>query len=95
VLTPDQEAIIVAFLRPTRLTPEDCLSSLQASIPYFSRSSLQRCLQRHDISRISSLTNCPAGDGIGGSRTQVSTTGKIRNVFDNHASHALGARQMP
>jgi transposase InsO family protein len=52
VLTPDEEAIIVAFRRHTLLPLDDCLYSLQATIPHLSRSSLHRCLQRHDISRL-------------------------------------------
>ena len=52
VLTPDEEAIIVAFRRHTLLQLDDCLYSLQPSIPHLSRSSLHRCLQRHDISRL-------------------------------------------
>ena len=52
VLTPDEEAIIVAFRRHTLLPLDDCLYSLQPSISHLSRSSLHRCLQRHDISRL-------------------------------------------
>ena len=52
VLTLDEEAIIVAFRRHTLLPLDDCLYSLQPSIPHPTRSSLHRCLQRHDISRL-------------------------------------------
>ena len=52
VLTLDEEAIIVAFRRHTLLPLDDCLYSLQPSIPHLTRSSLHRCLQRHDISRL-------------------------------------------
>jgi hypothetical protein len=52
VLTTEQEAIIVAFRRHTLLPLDDCLYALQASIPNLTRSSLHRCLQRHDISRL-------------------------------------------
>ena len=52
VLTPDEAAIIVAFRRHTLLPLDDCLYSLQPSIPHLTRSSLHRCLQRHDISRL-------------------------------------------
>jgi len=31
---------------------DDCLYALQTSIPHLSRSSLHRCLQRHNISRL-------------------------------------------
>jgi transposase InsO family protein len=52
VLTIEEEAIVVAFRRHTLLPLDDCLYSLQATIPHLSRSSLHRCLQRHDISRL-------------------------------------------
>ena len=52
VLSPEQEAIIVAFRRHTLLPLDDCLYALQATIPQLTRSSLHRCLQRHGISRL-------------------------------------------
>ena len=52
VLTPEEEAAIVAFRRYTLLPSDDCLYSLQSSIPHLTRSSLHRCLQRHGISRL-------------------------------------------
>jgi transposase InsO family protein len=52
VLTPEEEAAIVAFRRYTLLPLDDCLYSLQSSIPHLTRSSLHRCLQRHGISRL-------------------------------------------
>ena len=52
VLTPEQEAMIVAFRKLTLLPLDDCLYALQPSIPCLSRSSLHRCLQRHGISRL-------------------------------------------
>lgn len=52
VLTAAEEAIVVAFRRHTLLPLDDCLWSLQASIPHLTRSSLHRCLQRHGISRL-------------------------------------------
>ena len=52
VLSVEQEAIIVAFRRHTLLPLDDCLYALQATIPQLTRSSLHRCLQRHDISRL-------------------------------------------
>ena len=51
-LSPDQEAIIVAFRRHALLPLDDCLYALQATIPQLTRSSLHRCLQRHGISRL-------------------------------------------
>jgi len=52
LLTLEEEAIVVAFKRHTLLPLDDCLYSLQATIPRLTRSSLHRCLQRHCISRL-------------------------------------------
>ncbi len=52
VLTPEDEAVIVAFRRHTLLPLDDCLYGLQPTIPHLTRSSLHRCLQRHDVSRL-------------------------------------------
>lgn len=52
VLSIEEEAIIVAFRKHTLLPLDDCLYALQTSIPHLTRSSLHRCLQRHDISRL-------------------------------------------
>src|SRR5471032_606986 len=52
VLSIEEEAIIVAFPKHTLLPLDDCLYSLQATIPHLTRSSLHRCLQRHGISRL-------------------------------------------
>lgn len=52
VLGVEEEAIIVAFRRHALLPLDDCLYALQATIPKLARSSLHRCLQRHDISRL-------------------------------------------
>ena len=35
---------------------DDCLYAPQATIPYLTRSSLHRCLQRHGISRLPEVT---------------------------------------
>jgi len=51
-LTPEEEAIAVAFRRHTLLPLDDCLYALQATIPRLSRSALHRCFQRHGISRL-------------------------------------------
>ena len=48
----EEEAVIVAFRRHTLLPLDDCLYALQATIPYLTRSSLHRCLQRHGISQL-------------------------------------------
>src|SRR5919112_4789370 len=52
VLSPEDEAIIVAFRRHTLLPLDDCLYALQVTTPHLTRSSLHRCLQRHGIARL-------------------------------------------
>jgi hypothetical protein len=52
VLPIEEEAAIVAFRRHTLLPLDDCLCSLQPTIPHLTRSSLHRYLQRHRISRL-------------------------------------------
>lgn len=51
-LTPEEEAIVVAFRRHTLLLLDDCLYGLQPTTPHLTRSSLHRFLQRHGISRL-------------------------------------------
>lgn len=46
LLTPEGEAIIVAFRQHTLLPLHDCLYALQPTIPRLTRSSLHRCLVR-------------------------------------------------
>ncbi|KAA3441671.1 IS481 family transposase, partial [Mesorhizobium sp. SARCC-RB16n] len=60
-LSPEDEAIIVAFRKHTLLPLDDCLYALQATIPHLTRSSLHRCLQRHGISRLPDVED---GKGI-------------------------------
>jgi transposase InsO family protein len=52
VLTPEEEALIVAFRRHTLLPLDDCLYALQATLPHLTRSALHRCFKRHGISRL-------------------------------------------
>lgn len=52
VLSPEDEALCVAFRKHTLLPLDDCLYALQATIPHLSRSALHRLFQRHDISRL-------------------------------------------
>jgi transposase InsO family protein len=52
VLTIEEQAIIVAFRKHMLLPLDDCLYTLQPTIPHLTRSSLHRCLQRHGISRL-------------------------------------------
>jgi len=55
VLSPEEEALIVAFRKHTLLPLDDCLYALQATIPHLTRSSLHRLFQRHNISRLPSV----------------------------------------
>ena len=57
VLTIKKEAVIAAFRKHTLLPLDDCLYTLQNTIPNLTRSSLHRCLQRHNISRLPSTKN--------------------------------------
>jgi hypothetical protein len=52
VLTLDEKAFIVAFRRHMLLPLDDCLYTLHPTMPHLTRSSLHRCLQWHDISRL-------------------------------------------
>jgi transposase InsO family protein len=63
VLTAEEEAVIVAFRKHTLLPLDDCLYTLQETIPHLTRSSLHRCLQRHGISRLSEVTDRPPKKG--------------------------------
>jgi transposase-like protein len=57
VLTLEEETIIVTFRRRHTLLPlDDCLYSLQPTIPHLTRSSLHRCLQRRGISRLPEMS---------------------------------------
>src|SRR3546814_12273639 len=55
VLSPEEEALIVAFRKHTLLPLDDCLYALQATIPHLTRSSLHRLFRRHGISRLPSV----------------------------------------
>ncbi len=52
VLTPEEEAVVVAFRRYTLLPLDDCLYGLQPTIPHLTRSSLHLGFQRHGIERL-------------------------------------------
>ena len=51
VLSPEEEALIVAFRKHTLLPLDDCLYVLQPILPLPARSSLHRCLHPHGIGR--------------------------------------------
>jgi len=52
VLSIEEEAMSVAFRHHSLLPLDDCLYALQPTIPHLIRSSLHRCFQRHNISRL-------------------------------------------
>ena len=59
VLSPSEEALIVAFRQQTLLPLDDCLYALRESLPHLTRSSLHRCLQRHGLSRLPDIVAVP------------------------------------
>lgn len=59
VLTPAEEAVCVAFRRQTLLPLDDCLYSLQPSLPHLTRAALHRCYQRHGITRLPNREDSP------------------------------------
>jgi hypothetical protein len=52
VLNREDEALLIAFRKHTLLPLDACLYALQATLPHLPRSALQRCPQRHGISRL-------------------------------------------
>ncbi len=52
VLTPLEEAAIVAFRVQTRLPLDDVFAALKPSIPALTRSTLHRCLKRQGVSQL-------------------------------------------
>src|ERR1700750_580312 len=52
VFSMEEKAFTVAFGGHTLLPLDDCLYTLQPTIPHLTRSSLHRCLLRHGISRL-------------------------------------------
>ena len=60
VLTEQEEAMIVAFRRMTRLSLDDCLYALQEKIPHLTRASLHRCFKRHGVNRLPESDSKPA-----------------------------------
>jgi transposase InsO family protein len=59
--TLEEEALIVACRKPTLLPLNDCLSALQATRPHLSRSTRQRCLQRHGMSCLPNMAGEKTG----------------------------------
>ena len=83
VLSPEDEAIVVAFRRHTLLPLDDCLYALQATLPHLTRSSLHRCLQRHGISRLPDTE----GEGAAKKRFKAYPIGYIRRFAPPFGSH--------
>jgi transposase-like protein len=69
VLTPEEEAIAIAFRQTTQLALDDCLYALQPTIPHLRRSTLHRCLQRHGLSTLRSRAFPPEFDAGRGEAT--------------------------
>lgn len=51
-LSRREEAVIIVCRVFTQLPLDDCLYSVQETIPHLSKSSLHRCLQRHGLSQL-------------------------------------------
>ena len=60
VLSEQEEAMIVAFRSKTLLSLDDCLYSLQETIPHLRRASLHRCFKRHGLNRLPQSESKPA-----------------------------------
>ena len=75
VLSIEDEAIIVVFRQHTLLPLDDCLYALQATIPHLSRSSLHRCLQRHDIGRLPKVQDKRSVSGPAQAAARVASSG--------------------
>jgi hypothetical protein len=59
LLTPLDEAVILAYRWHTRLALDDAHFRLKRLMPKLSRSTLYRCLKRYGLSRIGSTKTCP------------------------------------
>jgi hypothetical protein len=59
LLSPQDEAIILAYRWRTRLALDDAHFRLRRLMPKLTRSTLYRCLKRRGLSRIGSTANCP------------------------------------
>jgi hypothetical protein len=59
VLTPHDEAIILAYRWRTGLSLDDAIERLRRLMPKLSRSALYRCLKRHGLSKIGPTAKCP------------------------------------
>jgi hypothetical protein len=59
ILSRDDEAIILAYRRRTRLRIDDCLVKLKRLMPRLSRSALYRCLKRWGLNRIGPTAASP------------------------------------
>jgi transposase len=100
VLTPEEEAIIVAFRRHTLLPLDDCLYALQPSIPRLTRSSLHRCLERHGISRLPEMEGDkprPSASRTTPSATSTSTSPRSgrKRASSTCSSRSTGHRSWP
>ena len=56
LLTPEEKALLPAFRKQTLLPLDDCLYTLQATIPPLTLSTRHRCLPRHSINRLAEMT---------------------------------------
>ena len=59
LLSPKDEAIILAYRWRTRLALDDAHFRLRRLMPKLTRPTLYRCLKRHGLSRIGATATCP------------------------------------
>ena len=52
VLTQQEEQVVIVFRKLTQLPLDDCLYTLQQTIPHLSRSTLHRCFQHHSCTKL-------------------------------------------
>jgi transposase-like protein len=88
VLTPIEEAMIVAFRQRTLLPLDDVMGCLRDSIPKLTRSSLHRCLVRHGISRL------PASETVTKRGRFAETTIGYVHIDSCELRHAAGKIHM-
>jgi len=98
VLSSDEEAVVVAFRKHTLLPLDDCFYVLQSTIPYLTRSSLHRCLQRHGISRLPDMDGAATRQQRSASRparlaTFISTQGKTLGRSAHQGKQAAPVRR--
>ena len=87
VLSPDEEAMIVAFRRHTLLPLDDCLYALQPAIPHLTRSSLHRC---RIVAKVGHWADVPLSPLISCHALDLGSVERIEVVHKRDADLDLG-----